>query len=144
MTSPEEEEELQNPFASQVSSSSTSSSSSSLASTALLRRSDIAKREQLTRNDALRKELRLRRRKHHQFVSTAARLLAPAMGDGDVDAGFDWVIEELRKPRELPSDMLDKVSVSGITSFFIISTAHLHFLNFSTSAVSLRSFPLPR
>jgi len=73
------------------------------AAASLLRHGDLThkEKEMLYKNDELRKELKLRRTKHQNFVSTAARLIAPVIGGDDIYAGYDWVIEELRSPRTM-------------------------------------------
>jgi intraflagellar transport protein 88 len=56
---------------------------------------DDKAKEDVLHSDALRKEVRERRRKYLHTVTTAARLIAPML-DKDWRIGFDYVIEQLR------------------------------------------------
>ncbi|KAG5187580.1 intraflagellar transport particle protein [Tribonema minus] len=61
---------------------------------------DDAEATGLAAVDALRQELRQKRKEADSYIMTAAKLIAPALDARDCDAGYAWVIDALKAERE--------------------------------------------
>ena len=86
--------------------------------------------EEMPGKDGLNEELKERQKQASNFITVAAKLIAPAQDPKDWVAGFDWVIEQLRHEHDV------------IASEILITKALTYLRNKQFEKVRVHSLPL--